>query len=40
MTNAGTVKWPVKTREMHNHHMNSTVWNSFKFRPDDIVVAT
>ena len=32
--------WPVKTREMHNHHFNSTVWNSFKFRPDDIVVAT
>jgi len=40
MTNAGTVEWPVKTREMHNHHMNSSVWNSFKFRPDDIVVAT
>jgi len=34
------VAWPVKTREMHNHHINSTVWNNFKFRPDDIVVAT
>ncbi|MBI2717291.1 MAG: sulfotransferase domain-containing protein [Rhizobiales bacterium] len=32
--------WPVKIRELHNHHMNSTVWNEFKFRRDDIVVAT
>ena len=34
------IAWPKKTREMHNHHMNSTVWNTFKFRHDDIVVAT
>ena len=34
------IAWPVKTREIHNHHMNSTVWNDFKFRDDDIVVAT
>jgi aryl sulfotransferase len=34
------ISWPVKTREMHNHHMDSTVWNSFKFRNDDVVVAT
>lgn len=34
------VAWPVKTRQMHNHHMNSEVWNSFKFRPDDVVIAT
>ena len=34
------IAWPVKTREMHNHHMNSTVWNNFKFRNDDIVIAT
>ena len=32
--------YPVKTREMHNHHMNSTVWNHFKFRDDDIIIAT
>lgn len=32
--------WPVKTRDMHNHHMNSTVWDSFKFRSDDIIIAT
>lgn len=34
------IAWPKKTREMHNHHMNSTVWDTFKFRDDDIVVAT
>jgi aryl sulfotransferase len=34
------VAWPVKSREMHNHHMNSAVWNDFRFRPDDIIVAT
>lgn len=32
--------WPVKRREFHNHHMNSTVWNDFKFRGDDIIIAT
>jgi len=30
----------VKTRDIHNHHMNSTVWDSFKFRDDDIVLVT
>jgi aryl sulfotransferase len=40
MESQNAVAWPVKTREMHNHHFNSTVWNNFKFRPDDIVVAT
>src|SRR6185312_7834552 len=34
------VAWPRKTRELHNHHMDSTVWNDFAFRDDDIVVAT
>jgi aryl sulfotransferase len=32
--------WPTKTREMHNHHMDSTVWNDFKFRDDDIIIST
>jgi aryl sulfotransferase len=40
MANAAGFPWPVKMREMHNHHMNSTVWNNFKFRPNDIVIAT
>lgn len=32
--------WPVKTRELHNHHMDSTVWNDFRFRDDDVVIGT
>ncbi len=34
------VAWPQKTRELHNHHMDSTVWNDFAFRNDDVIVAT
>lgn len=34
------VAWPVKTRELHNHHFDSTMWNGFAFRDDDIVIAT
>ena len=34
------VAWPRKTRELMNHHMDSTVWNDFRFRADDIVIAT
>jgi len=32
--------WPQKTREFHNHHMNSEIWNDFVFRDDDVIVAT
>jgi aryl sulfotransferase len=32
--------WPVKTRELQNHHMNSKVWNDFEFRDGDVVIAT
>jgi aryl sulfotransferase len=32
--------WPVKTRELHSHHFDSTIWNDFLFRNDDIVIAT
>jgi aryl sulfotransferase len=32
--------WPQKTRELHNHHFDSTIWNAFKFRDDDIIIAT
>ena len=31
---------PRKTREMHNHHFDSTIWNDFNFRDDDIIIAT
>jgi aryl sulfotransferase len=31
---------PKKTRELHNHHFDSTIWNDFDFRDDDIVIST
>ncbi len=31
---------PRKTRELHNHHMDSTLWNDFAFRDDDIIIGT
>lgn len=34
------IAWPVKQRELHNHHFDSTIWNDFRFRDDDIIVAT
>ena len=34
------IKWPVKTGELHNHHFDSTMWNDFKFRDDDIIIST
>jgi len=34
------VTWPRKTREVQNAICDSTRWNGFKFRRDDIVVAT
>jgi aryl sulfotransferase len=34
------VTWPRKTRELHNHHFDSTIWNEFVFRDDDIVIGT
>ena len=35
-----TFAWPRKTRELHNHHIDSTIWNEFQFRDDDIIIAT
>jgi aryl sulfotransferase len=32
--------WPRKQRELHNHHFDSTMWNDFNFRADDIIIAT
>ena len=31
---------PVKTREFQNHHFDSTIWNDFEFRADDIIIST
>ena len=36
----GDIKWPEKTREMQIYCMDSTYWNDFKFRDDDIIIAT
>lgn len=37
---AQSLEWPRKTREMHNHHFDSTIWNDLVMRDDDIVIAT
>lgn len=39
MAGEGTA-WPVKTREFQNHHFDSTIWNDFQFRDDDIIIST
>jgi len=31
---------PRKTRELHSHHFDSTIWNDLKFRDDDIIIST
>ena len=31
---------PVKTREMHSHHFDSTMWNGFAFRDDDVIISS
>ena len=35
-----TIVGPRKTRELHNHHFDSTIWNEFRFRDDDIIIST
>ncbi|KAI0512498.1 P-loop containing nucleoside triphosphate hydrolase protein [Xylaria bambusicola] len=37
---AASSTMPTKTRDIHNHHMDSTVWDDLKFRPDDIIIST
>lgn len=37
---AAAKAWPRKKREIHNHHMDSAIWNEFPFRDDDVVIAT
>ena len=34
------ITWPRKTREFQNHHFDSTIWNDFEFRDDDIFIGT
>ena len=38
--NNQSIQYPVKKREFHNHHFDSTIWNEFRFRDDDIIIAT
>jgi len=35
-----SIRWPEKTRELQNHHFDSTIWNEFNFRDNDIIIAT
>ena len=35
-----TTDWPRKTRDLQNHHMDSTLWNDFVFRDDDVIIGT
>lgn len=32
--------WPQKIREMQSNHFDSTIWNEYKFRDDDIIIST
>jgi len=34
------IAYPKKSRELHSHHFDSTIWNDFKFRDDDIIIST
>lgn len=34
------IQWPVRSQEMKNNHMDSTFWDDFVFRDDDIVIGT
>jgi aryl sulfotransferase len=35
-----TTGLPRKTRDIHNHHMDSTIWDDFLFRDSDVIIAT
>ena len=34
------IAYPKKSREMHSHHFDSTIWNDVRFRDDDIIIST
>lgn len=40
METTDEIIWPVKTREFGSNHFDSTVWNDFEFRDDDIIIST
>jgi aryl sulfotransferase len=37
---ADTIAWPRKTRELRSQLLDSSAWNGFRFRSDDVVIAT
>ena len=32
--------WPEKEGELYHNHFDSTLWNNFPFRDDDIIIST
>lgn len=34
------IAWPEKKGELFHNHFDSTIWNDFPFRDDDIIIAT
>lgn len=40
MSSETAAAWPVKSREVFTHHLDSTIWNRFALRSGDIVIAT
>jgi aryl sulfotransferase len=34
------VSWPRKVRELRSHHFDSTIWNDFRFRDNDVIIST
>jgi len=35
-----TAVWPQKMRELRTQHIDSSMWNDFRFRDDDIIIST
>jgi aryl sulfotransferase len=40
MKNNESIDWPKKQGELYSNHFDSTTWNDFPFRDDDIIIAT
>jgi aryl sulfotransferase len=36
----GPAVWPSKTRDLRNHHLDSRIWNRFKYRQGDVIIAS
>jgi len=32
--------WPQKTRDLHNHHLDTTIWDDFEFKEGDVIIAS